>query len=40
MQNSNQKHINIVGIEKKSGRVIAFGTLLICLSVEGKCGKI
>ena len=40
MENSNQKHINIVGVEKKSGKVIAFGTLLICWSVEGKFAKI
>jgi hypothetical protein len=40
MQNSHQKHVNIVGIDKQSQRVIAFGTVLICLGSFGTTGKI
>jgi hypothetical protein len=40
MGSSSQKHINIVGIDKKSGRVIAFGTVLVCLGSTVTIGKI
>ena len=36
MKNSSQKHINIVGIDKQNNNVIAFGTILICNSVQGR----
>lgn len=40
MENSPQEHINIVGVEKQTGRVIAFGTLFVCSGPLGKVGKI
>ena len=37
----NAKHINIVGLERKTGKIIAFGTILIVNEVlDGKVGKI
>lgn len=40
MRESLQKHINIVGVEKKTNRVIAFGTILICTGSNERVGKI
>lgn len=40
MSNSNQKHINIVGIDLSNQRVIAFGTVLICMGSNSLSGKI
>lgn len=40
MKESSQKHVNIVGVDKKSGRVIAFGTVLICQGSFATTGKI
>lgn len=40
MSHSQQTHINIVGIDKASQRVIAFGTLLVCEGWGGRGGKI
>lgn len=40
MKTSPQQHINIVGIDKKNNRVIAFGTLLVCQGFFGRVGKI
>jgi len=40
MEASPQEHVNIVGIDKKEDRVVAFGTVLICDGPYGKTGKI
>ena len=40
MRNSRQKHLSIVGIDVRSGRVIAFGTVLVCLGALNKKAKI
>jgi hypothetical protein len=40
MKNSAQDHVNIVGIDKKSDKVVAFGTLLICSGPYGRTGMI
>jgi hypothetical protein len=40
MKESSQKHVNIVGVDKKNGRVIAFGTVLICQGSFATTGKI
>ncbi len=40
MRRSSQEHLNIVGIDKKTGKVIAFGTVLICQGPFGRTGKI
>lgn len=40
MINSNSIHVNIVGIDKKSGKLIAFGSIIICNTIDGKVGKI
>jgi len=40
MNKSDQRHVNIVGIDKKQDKVIAFGTLLVCDSTRGLSGKI
>jgi hypothetical protein len=38
---ANCKHINIVGVERKTDKVVAFGTILIANSVlSGRVGKI
>lgn len=40
MKNSAQKHINIVGVDIKTDKIVAFGTLLICHGPYGLNGKI
>ena len=40
MEASAQEHVNIVGIDKKEDRVVAFGTILICNGPFGRVGKI
>ena len=40
MEKSAQEHVNIVGIDKKANRVVAFGSLIICGGPYGKVGKI
>jgi hypothetical protein len=40
MDNSAQYHANIVGVDRKTDKVIAFGTLLVCDGAFGKIGKI
>ncbi len=40
MTTSNTNHINIVGVDIKSNKLVAFGSILICQTVFGKVGKI
>jgi hypothetical protein len=40
MAGSNSNHINIVGVDKKTDKLIAFGSIIICDTVLGKVGKI
>jgi hypothetical protein len=40
MLGSNSSHVNIVGIDKKSGKIVAFGSIIICNTIDGKVGKI
>ena len=37
---SNTNHINIVGVDIKSNKLVGFGSILICQTVFGKVGKI
>ncbi len=40
MLESNSTHINIVGIDKKTDKLIASGSIIICDTIYGKTGKI
>lgn len=40
MSGSNSTHINIVGIDKKTNKLIASGSIIICDTIYGKVGKI
>jgi len=40
MSNSNSNHVNIVGIDKKTQKLVAFGTIIVCNTIDGKIGKI
>ncbi len=41
MNNSNNKHIHIVGINKQTNSIIAFGSVIITNTLkDGKVGKI
>jgi hypothetical protein len=40
MVGSNSKHINIVGTNKKTQKIVAFGSIIICDSIDGRVGKI
>ena len=40
MTTSNTNHINIVGVDIKSNKLVAFGSILICQTVFDKVGKI
>ena len=40
MKDSSQNHVNIVGVDRNTDRVIAFGSLIICSSTLGLLGKI
>lgn len=41
VKNAANKHINIVGLDRKTGKIVAFGSIIITPSVlNGKVGKI
>ena len=40
MKNSSQNHVNIVGVDRSSNKVVAFGSLICCNSTLGLSGKI
>lgn len=40
MEGSAQQHLNVVAVDRKQNRVVAFGTLVVCHGAEGKVGKI
>ena len=40
MKNSSQNHVNIVGVDRQSHKVVAFGSLIVCNSTQGLVGKI
>jgi hypothetical protein len=40
MLSSNSTHVNVVGVDKKSGKIVAFGSIIVCNTIDGKLGKI
>lgn len=40
MYQSNTNHVNIVGVDSNTNKLVAFGSILICNTVFGKTGKI